>query len=60
MEFFALVFIGMVVVYWIATIFGTVDLARSKGRSTLVWGLLAFSCGIPATLLLYMLPPAKN
>jgi len=41
----------------IGSIYVCVQLAGSKNRSEAIWGTLAFLFGIPAALLLYMLPP---
>ncbi len=44
------------VLIWIGLIFWTVSIARKKGRSTLLWGVLAFFFSWIALIIVALMP----
>jgi hypothetical protein len=48
------------VVAWVFFIFITITIARSKGRSGLLWGLLACFFPLITIIVLVLIPPARR
>jgi hypothetical protein len=48
------------VVAWVVFIFFTITIARSKGRSALLWGILACFFPLITIIVLLLLPPARD
>jgi hypothetical protein len=45
---------------WVIFIFFTITIARSKGRSGLLWGILACFFPLITIIVLVLLPPARE
>ena len=48
------------VVAWVIFIYLTISIARSKGRSGLLWGLLACFFPLITIIVLLLIPPASR
>ena len=50
----------VIVVAWVVFLTLTMAIARSKGRSPLLWGLLAIFLPLITVIILLLIPPARR